>query len=110
MPREAELTNANLLPGHVNLSTGPFQSVLVFPTVDLLVLSSLWWRGSPHAEHATRLGHGFFAAVSPMISMQTLGAISRPSRNVCSGALGATAKAEWSSLVVCKIGFALLAT
>src|ERR1019366_4665479 len=79
MPREAELTNANLLPGHVNLSTGPFQSVLVFPTVDLLVLSSLWWRGSPHAEHATRLGHGFFAAVSPMISMQTLGAISRPS-------------------------------
>jgi hypothetical protein len=66
MPREA--TNAILLPGHMNLSTGPSQSVLELPTVDLLVLSGLWWRGSPHAE----LGYGFFAAVSPMIAMQTL--------------------------------------
>jgi hypothetical protein len=72
MPREAEVTNANPLPGHMNLSTGSSLSVLVFPTVDLLVISGLWWRGSPHAEHATRLGHGSFAAVSPMISMQTL--------------------------------------
>src|ERR1039457_2921573 len=43
MPRKAEVTNANLLPGHMNLSTGPSQLVLVFPTVDLLVLSGLWW-------------------------------------------------------------------
>jgi hypothetical protein len=82
----------------------------MFPTVDLLVLSGLWWRGSPHAEHATRLGHGSFASVSPMFSMQTPKAITRPSRNVCSGALGATAKPEWSNLVVCKMGVALLAT
>jgi hypothetical protein len=45
-----------------------------------------------------------------MFSMQALRAISRPSGNICSGALGATAKAEWIRLVVSKIGFALLAT
>jgi hypothetical protein len=109
-PREAEVTNASLLPGHINLSTRPSESVLIFPTVGLLVISGLWWRASPHAEHATRLVHGSFASVSPMFSMQTLLAISGPSRNVCSGALGATAKPEWSNLVVCKMRGALLAT
>jgi hypothetical protein len=56
------------------------------------------------------VGALFLRLCLPMFSMQTLSAISRPSRNGCSGALGATAKPEWRNLVVCKMSVALWAT